>query len=122
MTSIEWGSEPPRLSGRRLELRGLTRDDAPALFAVFGDPAVMRYWSSPPLPNLAAAAELIEEINGYFAARRSFQWGICLRGTDQVLGTCTLFQLVLAHRRGEVGFALGRGWWGRDSRVRHWTW
>jgi len=39
----------PRLRGTRLCLRGPRADDADAVFALFSDPAVMRYWSRPPM-------------------------------------------------------------------------
>ena len=113
MPSFEWGQELPRLSGRRLELRWLTQQDAPAILAIFGDSEVMRFWSSPPLRNLGAATELIEEIHQLFGSRRLFQWGICWCETKEVFGTCTLLNVDVAHRRAEVGIALGRGSWGR---------
>jgi RimJ/RimL family protein N-acetyltransferase len=103
----------PPLATERLRLRWLTPADAPALFAVFGDPAVCRYWSRPPLPDLAAAAELQWEIAELFAERSLFQWGIAERETDAVVGTCTLASLSEEHRRAEVGFALARAAWGR---------
>jgi RimJ/RimL family protein N-acetyltransferase len=111
--TFEWGDELPRLAGHRLELRGLTRQDAPAILAVFGDAEVTKYWSSPPLQDLAAATKLIDEIGALFTARRLYQWGICSRETDEVLGTCTLFHVDHAHRRAELGFALRRDRWGR---------
>jgi RimJ/RimL family protein N-acetyltransferase len=103
----------PTLATERLRLRWLTPADAPALLAVFGDPAVCRYWSRPPLPDVAAAAELQREIAELFAERSLFQWGIAERATDAVVGTCTLAALSAEHRRAEVGFALARGAWGR---------
>jgi [ribosomal protein S5]-alanine N-acetyltransferase len=110
---FEWGDELPRLSGRRLDLRWLTREDAPAILAIFGDPEVMRFWSSPPLEDLAAAAGFIDEIHGLFRSRQLFQWGISTRDDGAVIGTCTLYNLDLAHRRGEIGFALRRSAWGQ---------
>lgn len=73
----------------------------------------MRFWSSPPLKDLAAAQELIEEIHGFFRSRRLFQWGISLRETNEVIGTCTLLDVSMEHRRAEVGFALRRHHWGK---------
>lgn len=52
----------PTLDTPRLLLRPLTAADVPALFAIFSDPAVMRYWSSTPLADEAAAAALLAEI------------------------------------------------------------
>jgi RimJ/RimL family protein N-acetyltransferase len=85
----------------------------PALFAIFGDPAGCRYWSSPPLADLAGAAALQREIEQLFAERSLFQWGIAERDTDAVVGTCTLASLSAEHRRAEVGFALAQAVWGR---------
>jgi len=113
VSSFKWGHELPKLSGRRVDLRWLTRQDAPAILAIFGDPEVMKFWSSPPLQSLAGAEDLIKEIHDLFGSRQLFQWGISLRETREVLGTCTLFHLDQAHRRAEVGFALRRSAWGQ---------
>jgi RimJ/RimL family protein N-acetyltransferase len=111
--AFEWGDELPTLPGRRVDLRRLELDDAPAIFSIFGDPEVMRFWSSPALPDLAAAERLIHEIQDHFRARRLFQWGVRSRETSEVIGTCTLLGVDMEHRRAEIGFALRRRVWGR---------
>lgn len=103
----------PTIATERLHLRWLTPADVPALFDVFGDPAVCQYWSRAALADLAAAAALQREIAHCFAERSLFQWGIAERATDAVVGTCTLASLSAEHRRAEVGFALARAAWGR---------
>lgn len=111
--SYDWGHELPRLSGPRVQLRMLRADDAPFLLRVFGDPEVMRYWSSGPIPDLAAARALFEEIVDLFVRRELFQWGIAERATDEVIGTCTLWKLDHENRRAEIGFAVARDRWGQ---------
>jgi RimJ/RimL family protein N-acetyltransferase len=111
--TFEWGHELPRVQGRRVDLRWLTRDDAPAMFAIFGDPDVMNWWSTSALERPAEALDLIDEIHELFATRRLFQWGVCWRETDEVVGTCTLLNHDPAHLRAEIGFALRRSAWGR---------
>ena len=103
----------PTLDTPRLRLRWLTPDDVPALYAVFGDPEVCRYWSRPALADVAGAQALQREIAAAFADRSLFQWGIARRDTGRVVGTCTLAALSVAHARAEVGFALARACWGR---------
>ena len=103
----------PTIPTQRLRLRALTPADVPALFGVFGDPAVCRYWSRPALPDLAAAAALQDEIAQSFAARTLFQWGLAERDADTIVGTCTLAALSPEHRRGELGFALAQAAWGQ---------
>lgn len=103
----------PTLEGERVRLRWMTRDDAPALFEVFSDPEVTRYWSSPPLSDLAGAIQLVADVHELFEQRRLFEWGIALREGGPLLGACTLLQLDSLHRRAELGFAIGRAAWGR---------
>jgi RimJ/RimL family protein N-acetyltransferase len=112
-SSIVWDNPLPRLSGPRVELRPLEDGDAPALFALFGDPEVMRYWSSPPLRDIQAAQELLRDIRQKFTARRLLQWGVAARETGEVIGTFGLNNVSLPHRRAEVGFSLLRDQWGR---------
>lgn len=102
----------PTIPTERLRLRALTPADVPALFDVFGDPVVCRYWSRPALPDMAAAVALHDEIAQLFAERTLFQWGIAEHATDAVVGTCTLASLSAEHRRAEIGFALARTAWG----------
>lgn len=103
----------PTIVTPRLELRWLEPHDAPALLAIFGDAEVCRYWSHPPLADLAAAEELQREIAHRFAERSLFQWGLAERATGRIVGTCTLASLSAEHQRADVGFALARAAWGR---------
>lgn len=103
----------PTFETARLRIRPLGGEDVPALFAVFGDPQVCRYWSRPPLADLAAASALQREIARHLEQRTLFQWGIAERETNAVVGTCTLAALSVEHRRAEVGYALARTVWGR---------
>ena len=111
--SFAWGDRLPTISAPRVDLRWMTRDDAPALLEVFGDTEVMRFWSSPPLADLQAAQQLVDEIQDYFHTRKLFQWGVQLRGSPEVIGTGTLYDIDERHRRGGIGFALRRSVWGQ---------
>lgn len=102
----------PTLEASHVRLRWLTEADVPALFTIFGDPEVTRYWGFAVLRDLAAAAALLEDIRRGFRARTLFQWGVEASG-GPLVGTCTLSQLDSANRRAELGFALGRAFWGR---------
>jgi len=111
--AYEWGDELPVLDGHRTRLRHILEEDAGDVLTVFGDPEVVRYWSAPPLPDLAAASELISHIHEGFARRNLFQWAITMREGSQLLGTCTIFNADWPHRRAEIGFALRRDVWGQ---------
>lgn len=110
--AFDWGDELPRIETPRLVLRHLDDADVPALYDIFRDPEVTRYWSWPAYRHPAQAAALLDEIDELFDERTLFQWGVARREDDLVVGTVTLFQVEPENRRGEVGFALGRAAWG----------
>lgn len=102
----------PVLGTPRLTLRPLREADVAALFQIFSNPEAMRYWSSPPMKDVADAESLLREIQRYAEAETLFQWGIARREDDYVIGTCTLFRINQEHRRGELGYILRRDLWG----------
>ena len=105
--------ELPTLAAERIALRMLRPDDADDVYAVFSDPRVMRYWSSPPMTDPDQAAGYIEQIHAWFERRGGMQWGIVERDGDRVIGTTTLCAFSLEHRRCDLGYALGADHWHR---------
>lgn len=96
----------------RLVLRPLGEADAPAFFAIFSDPAVMRFWSSPPLSEVAQARESVLQIEAGYRCGDFLQLGLERQSDAALIGTCTLFSFHAASRRAEMGYALGRPFWG----------
>lgn len=103
----------PTLDTGRLRIRQLAADDVPGLYAIFSDPKVMRYWSSDPLPDLAAARALYEDIDALRVADSLYQWGVVGSDDGALIGTVTLSRLDRQHRRAEIGFAIRSDRWGR---------
>jgi RimJ/RimL family protein N-acetyltransferase len=102
----------PTINTSRLCLRWISVDDVDAFYAIYSDPEVMRYWSTPPLADRAAASKLVSEIHDGFKRRELLKWGIALRSDDTLIGSVTLFRPDFTHRRVELGYALGRAYWG----------
>ncbi|WP_189644735.1 GNAT family N-acetyltransferase [Luteimonas gilva] len=102
----------PQLRGPRVRLRGPRREDADAVFALFSDPAVMRYWSRPPMIVRDEAAALIAEMQEAFAERDKLNW-VVVDKRDEAIGTCTLFRFDARHRHAELGYALRSDLWGQ---------
>ena len=94
-------------------MRWLSEDDVDALFEVFSDPKVMRYWSSGPLPNREAAAAMQREIAEGNLKESIWKWGLALRESNKIIGTVTLFNLNLSNGRAEIGYAMGSAYWGQ---------
>jgi len=104
---------PERLETARLLLRPLTDDDAHALYAIFGDPQVMRYWSGPAWTSPAQARKLVAADAEGRAARTHARWGIVRRADGALIGHCTLFNRSDVCRRAEIGYALAAAAQGR---------
>jgi RimJ/RimL family protein N-acetyltransferase len=103
----------PTIDTSRLSLRSISAEDADNFYEIYSNPEVMRYWSTPPLPNRDAASKLIKEMEEGFRRRELLKWGIALRTDDSLIGTVTLFHPDFTHRRVEIGYALGRAHWGQ---------
>lgn len=73
----------------------------------------MRYWSTPPLRDREGAAKLLAQIQDNFHRKALFTWGIARKTDDLLIGTSTLYNVDLTHRRAEVGYALNRDQWGK---------
>ena len=103
----------PQLQGKRVRLRGPLESDVDAVFGLFADPDVMRYWSRPPMTTRGEAEGLVAEIGEGFAKRTHLNWVVTERQDDTVIGTCTLFHFEPRHRRAEIGYALRSDHWGK---------
>jgi RimJ/RimL family protein N-acetyltransferase len=103
----------PTLTAPRVTLRWLTGQDVDALYGIFSTPEVMTYWSCPPYQDIAEAKELLTSIESGFETKTLFQWGVASNEDDSIIGTCTLFQLDAGNRRAEIGYVLGREYWGK---------
>jgi len=106
-------SAAPPLAGARVALRALSLDDAPALFAIFSDRSVTRYWSRPPMTHLAQARALVRDVHAGYRSGELLQWGVTRPDEREVIGTCTLFHFSRACRRAELGYALASRHWGQ---------
>lgn len=100
------------LQTKRLLLRPLGEADAPGLFAMFSDPKVMRYWSTPPWISIDEAHAMVTRDQKAMAAGEYVRFGLEQVDTGTLIGTCTLFSISATCRRAEVGYSLAHSAWG----------
>ena len=103
----------PLLEGPRIRLRGCRDDDRDALFAMFSDPAVMRYWSRLPMARPSEAQAQLDANRSAFTERTRLSWAIARLDDDCLVGTATLFGFRIDQGRCELGYALSSAHWGR---------
>lgn len=102
-----------RLETERLIIRDWSPEDAVAAFAIYGDPEVMRYvGNGKPFESL----EQTKEILGRIIARTKDQplgfWAVENKPTGELIGGA-LLQDLPDHSDVEVGYHLGKPWWGK---------
>ncbi|MDM5090870.1 GNAT family N-acetyltransferase [Aeromonas bestiarum] len=105
--------ELPILRTPRLLLRPLGEQDSADLFAIYGDPAVMRFVGEPPFPELATVAQMLASVERLLAMGASLEWGLVARDSGRLSGTCGLHSFEAAFCRAELGCMLARSHWGR---------
>ena len=103
----------PVLTTERLVLRPLTHQDAPALFAVFSDPAVVRYWSAEPWTDISFAETAIARAMESYRDETDIRFAIELAETGELIGTVNLHHFFNQNNRCELGYALGSRHWGK---------
>jgi ribosomal-protein-alanine N-acetyltransferase len=107
------GARLPTLDATRVQLRWLTMEDVDALFAVFSDRRMMRYWSTPAMSQRAEAEAYLNGMHEGFRNKTLFQWGVERKEDRRILGTCTLFHLDAKNARAELGYGLGSPYWSK---------
>jgi ribosomal-protein-alanine N-acetyltransferase len=101
------------LTTNRLHLRYLRDTDLKAVFGIFSHPEVMRYWSSPPYTEISEANTFIANVRKGYETGDFLQLGVEHASDNTLMGTCTLFAFNQQCRRAEIGYALGRPFWGQ---------
>jgi RimJ/RimL family protein N-acetyltransferase len=102
----------PTLETERLTLRAFREADATALFELSQDPDVMRYVGDRRVPTRQEAWRAVAGWIGHWALRGYGQWAIEERASGRFIGRAGIINP--ADWPGpEVGYLLGRPWWGR---------
>lgn len=106
------GFESIMLETKRLKLRCLNLDDEKGIFVIFSDDTVMRYWNTPPMTNIDQARQLIKSAEADYRDKTGIRFGLELKEKSELIGTCSLFNFHVQSRRAEIGYILGRDYWG----------
>jgi len=104
--------EIPRLETKRLVLRRMLPDDAADVFTYASDPEVAAQTTWEAHRTLDDSREFIGRVMSWYADGFGGPWGLELKETGQLIGTCGM-AITPQHARAELGYALGRAWWGQ---------
>lgn len=104
------------LQTQRLQLRFVHNNDAEALFGILSDPQAMRYFSSTPWTHIGQAADHIEQTLKAYLDGTGLRLAMVLRdgaAAGTLIGTVTLYAFDRRNHRCEMGYILGRPYWGQ---------
>jgi RimJ/RimL family protein N-acetyltransferase len=108
---IDWDNIPT-INAKRVSLRPFNANDADAVYQIYANPEVMRYWGGSPMVDLHEANDFLAGAQEDLRRRQCIQWGIAHRPDNQIIGTIVFFRLDAFAHKAEIGFALGRHSWG----------
>jgi len=104
-------AEFPVLETERLVLRAVRPSDLPALFAIFSDEDVTRYYGLETFTAVDQAAQRIGAIRQNYQRRRSIRWAITRPADDTLIGSVGLMNLRPKFYNAAVGYELARAYW-----------
>lgn len=96
----------PQLPGQRVSLRPYRDGDADALFALYGDPEVTRWWSHAPWTDRQQVLDHFERMRRDRESSEFYPWAIASNADDGLIGTAALYDIDRTHRRGMIGYSL----------------
>jgi len=99
------------VKGEKVSLASIVRGDLPLIWRLFGDPEVRRFMGIGVTPLYPE-----DEEEWYERARRNrsqIVFGIVETGSDRLVGVADLHGIAWAARVAEIGYWVGREYWGR---------
>lgn len=106
-------SEFPILSTDRFILRELVEDDALRLYSFLSSEKVTEYFGMFPLIDVETAKGIIIRYKNSFNEDFAIRWGIELKESNIIIGTCGFHNWNHRHKRAEIGYELHEDYWGK---------
>lgn len=113
MKNVKIKPQFPELSTERLILRKMTRTDANSLFQFWSDDEVTKYMNMTSFINMEQALYMIDFLNDLYKNKEGIRWGIVRKEDNVLIGTCGFNTWIKRSSRGEIGYELGREYWGK---------
>jgi ribosomal-protein-alanine N-acetyltransferase len=87
-------------------------EDAPEIFFLRSDPAILQHLGKKPAATMKEAEEFIELVTANTANNEAIIWAIVLKeDVSTTIGTICFWRLDKAHYRAEIGYVLSPAWW-----------
>lgn len=105
--------EFPVISTERLILREATAEDAEDMLRYLSDERVMQHTGMDPFGSTDDVLEEIAWYQSIVGEGTGVRWGITLKDTGKMIGSCGFLNREARHFRAEIGYELSHDYWGR---------
>ncbi len=72
-----------------------------------------------PCQNIEDVEEEIKWYQSIYKEATGVRWGITMKVTATVIGSCGFLNMLTKHYRAEVGYVLSKDYWGKGLQVKH---
>jgi [ribosomal protein S5]-alanine N-acetyltransferase len=103
----------PKLETERLILRQVDYGDVEQLYGMLSDAEVAKFDYFYPVASKEEVMKFIERYKRELDENEEITWGIILKETNKLIGTCCLGDFDEGARRAEVGYDITQSEWGR---------
>jgi [ribosomal protein S5]-alanine N-acetyltransferase len=107
----------PTLETERLRLRPFMLDDEAAVFALASDPEVARFVRFEAHRTPTETRLFLELVQQHYRRGDPFALAIVRREDQRLIGSCGFVSLADARRSAEIGYWLGKPYWGQGYAV-----
>ena len=105
--------EFPTIETDRLILREVTTEDAPDMFTYLSDHEVVKHMGLEPYQTPNEVLEEIEWYQSIYKEGSGMRWGITLKDSGKIIGSCGFLNMKPRHYRAEIGYELSKEYWGK---------
>jgi len=96
----------------RFRLRKIEPGDIETLHSYWSDEIVTKYMAAS-FKTLEESRDMVDILNSLPETDEGMRWAIVDKQSGVVLGSCGYHNVKADHRRAEVGYELGRNYWGQ---------
>jgi len=103
----------PCIETERLILRKLKVSDAKDIYEYAKNPQVSKYTMWHAHKSSTESASFLTYLTRNYRKGIPEAWGMLLKENNKIIGTCGFYKIDERCRNGEVGYAMGKDYWGK---------
>ena len=103
----------PNLESERLILRQVIKKDVEQLYEILSDAEVAKFDYFYPVTSKGEVMKFIDRYKQELEENEEITWGIILRKTNKLIGTCCIGDFNEGARRAEIGYDIAQVEWGK---------